>query len=270
MTPSERTRGAHRRLASGAAATVDDKLERLAARVAALEAEKATLEAEKAELEGFAAVAAHELLVPLVMTESYAALVGERLDGDEHEESRNDLQAISRGAARTRLLVEALLLEARVQDRPLRRRPVNLATLVAECRTLLAPELQARDARLEIGKLPTVKGDKELLSAVFVNLLMNAIKFSPRQGASITVGANRQAGAWRIAVRSEGPTIPVEDRERIFQPFNRASTERRVRGAGLGLTISRRVVERHGGQIGVTAANGRGRGNIFYFTLPAE
>ena len=261
MTPSERTRGAHRRLATGAAATVDDKLERLAARVTALEA-------EKAELEGFTAVAAHELLVPLVMTESYAAMVGERLGGDEPAESGDDLEAISRAAARTRMLVEALLLEARVQDRPLRRRPVNLETLVAECQTLIAPELQARDARLEIGKLPTVKGDKELLSAVFVNLLVNAIKFSPRQGAAITVGANRHAGGWRIAVRSEGPTIPVEDRERIFKPFNRARTERRVRGAGLGLTISRRVVERHGGQIGVTAANGSG--NVFYFTLPAE
>jgi signal transduction histidine kinase len=145
---------------------------------------------------------------------------------------------------------------------------VNLETLVAECRTLIAPELQARDARLQVAKLPTVKGDKELLSAVFVNLLMNAVKFSPRQGASIAVGSTRQTGAWRIAVRSEGPTIPVGDRERIFLPFNRASTERRVRGSGLGLTISRRVVERHGGRIGVTGANGGG--NVFYFTLPAD
>jgi signal transduction histidine kinase len=268
MTPSERTRRAHRR--PGAAATVDDELERLAERVTALEAEKAALEGEKAELEGFAAVAAHELLVPLVMTESYASMVGERLEGAEHAESREDLRAIARGAARTRMLVEALLLEARVHDRPLRRRPVNLGGLVAECRTLIAPELQERDARLEVGELPTVKGDKQLLSAVFVNLLMNAIKFSPRQGASITVGASRDPGAWRIAVRSEGPTVPVEDRERIFLPFNRASSERRVRGAGLGLTISRRVVERHGGRIGVTAANGSGQGNVFYFTLPAE
>jgi signal transduction histidine kinase len=267
MTPPERTRGAHRRLAQGAAATVDDTLERLAARVSVLEAEKAALEAEKADLEGFAATAAHELLIPLVMTESYASIVNERLAGAEHEESRVDLQAISRGAARTRMLVEALLLEARVRDRPLRRRAVDLGALVAECQTLIAPELQARDAQLEVGDLPTVKGDKELLSAVFVNLLVNAIKFSPRQGASITVSASRTAGAWRIAVRSEGPTIPVEDRQRIFEPFNRARTERRVRGAGLGLTISRRVVERHGGRIGVTPA--RGGGNVFYFTLPA-
>ena len=72
-------------------------------------------------------------------------------------------------------------------------------------------------------------------------------------------------------MRSEGPTIPVEDRERIFEPFSRARTERRVRGAGLGLSISRRVVERHGGRIGVTAANGsRSNGNVFYFTLPAD
>ncbi len=140
-----------------------------------------------------------------------------------------------------------------MRDRPLRRRAVDLDALVGECRALIAPELQARDAAARGRRAATVKGDKEVLSAVFVNLLVNAIKYSPRQGASIAVSAKRDGSAWRIAVRSEGPTIPVEDRERIFEPFNRARTERRVRGAGLGLTISRRVVERHGGQIGVTA-----------------
>ena len=68
-------------------------------------------------------------------------------------------------------------------------------------------------------------------------------------------------------MQSQGPTIPAADRERIFGRYHRGRGERRARGAGLGLTICRHIVERHGGQIGVTAAD-RGA-NRFYFTLPA-
>ena len=72
---------------------------------------------------------------------------------------------------------------------------------------------------------------------------------------------------WRLSVQSQGPMIPVQDRNRIFEPYNRGRGERRARGAGLGLTICRQIVERHGGQIGVTAtAQGENR---FSFTLPA-
>jgi signal transduction histidine kinase len=238
-----------------------DEIERLAARVAALEEEKNALEA-------FAALAAHELVVPLVMTESYAAIVRERLEGDEHAPSRRDLDALARGAARTRLLIEGLLHEARASERPLRRQPVDLNRVVRDCVLLVEPEVSARCAQIEIDELPEVLGEEALLGSVFVNLIFNALKYSPRQGGSIRIGAVRELRQWRVTVESEGPTIPNEDRERIFEPFHRARTERRERGAGLGLAICRRIVERHGGEIGVAPANGSG--NLFYFTLPSR
>jgi signal transduction histidine kinase len=259
MTPAERSPRAYEPDTSEDLDVLASQVERLSARIAALEEEKAALE-------GFAAVAAHELVVPLVMAESYAAIVSDRLADDV--QSRRDLDALSRGAARARLLVEMLLHDARASERPLQRRPVDLAVVVRECVALVGPEVTARGARIEVADLPTVFGEEPLLRSVFTNLIFNALKYSPRQGGTIEVGVNRELTEWRFFVRSEGPTIPLEDRERIFEPFNRARLERRESGAGLGLAICRRIVERHGGTIGVTSANSSG--NAFYFTLPAR
>jgi signal transduction histidine kinase len=225
------------------------------------------LEREKADVEGFAAMAAHELLTPVVMMDACAATVSDRLDADDrHAESRRDLDALRRGAARSRLLVETLLHHARVSDRPLRRVPVDTGALVADCLTLLAPDVRRRDAVIHAGPLPTVEAEEPLLGAVFMNLLVNALKYGPRCGASVAVGADPEPGRWRFAVASGGEAIPAADRERIFEAYRRGSGERRARGSGLGLFICREIVVRHGGTIGVAPSNGGG--NRFFFTLP--
>jgi light-regulated signal transduction histidine kinase (bacteriophytochrome) len=217
---------------------LEREVETLSARVEQLEREKAAVEA-------FAAVAAHELVEPLVMTEAYATMVSDRLDHDEHADSRRDLDALSRSAARMRLLVETLLHDARSSGREVVREPVDLNRVVGDCLALLAPEVAARGARVELEELPTVEGEEALLSGLFANLLINALKYSPRNATAID-----------------------EDRDRIFEPFHRGTGERRARGAGLGLATCRRIVERHGGRIGVRPANGSG--NVFHFTLPVR
>jgi chemotaxis family two-component system sensor kinase Cph1 len=234
--------------------------ERLSARIEELERENAALEA-------FAGVAAHELVEPLIITEAYATMIAERLDEEEHAESRRDLAALSRTVSRTRLLLEALLLDARAAGDHLSNRRVDLGELAADCLDMLAAEITAREASVTIGELPVVTGNEALLNGLFTNLLMNALKYSPRAGAEIGIDSRRARDEWRIWIDSEGPTIPAEDRERIFRPYERGTGERRARGAGLGLAICRRIIERHGGQIGVVPAPGGG--NRFFFTLPA-
>jgi signal transduction histidine kinase len=234
--------------------------------VAHLSARVAQLEAEKAGLERFAAIAAHEMLEPLVMTEAYAAIVGERLDAED-EESRVAVETIGRSAARARVLIETLLHDARAADRNPIVEDVDLAEEARHCIAQLAPELEAREARVVVGELPRVRGEAALLGSVLSNLLVNAMKYSSRRDAVIEIGAERERDCWKIFVKSSGPTIAVDQRERIFEQFSRARNERRARGTGLGLAICRKIVEGHGGSIGVTAANGSG--NCFYFTLPA-
>jgi light-regulated signal transduction histidine kinase (bacteriophytochrome) len=272
MTPAEQIpqiadthglngRRAARRMHTGTGPALEREIERLHARVA-------ELEHEKAELEAFAAVAAHELVEPLVMTEAYAAMIGDQLDEDLFPEAREDLEAMARGAARTRLLAETLLHDARSGGRHLERRPVDLNAVVRDSLTLLRPEIRARGAVIEIDELPEVLGDEALLGGVFTNLLINALKYSPRRETIIRVTVAAHGADWLFEVESGGRTIAPQDRLRIFEPFRRGPGERRTRGAGLGLAICRRIVERHGGQIGVTAADGPG--NRFFFTLPAD
>jgi signal transduction histidine kinase len=238
------------------------------AEISRLQARVSQLEQEKADVEGFAAMAAHELLTPVVMMDACAALIADRLDGDGDTETRGDLDAMRRGAARSRLLVETLLHHARAQDRPLVRRPVELGVMMSDCLRLLGPEIRARGARVVVGPLPTVTAEEELLHAVFMNLLVNALKYGPRCGGAIRVDATPNGAGWRFGVHSEGEPIPAEERERIFDLYRRGAGERRTRGNGIGLAVCRKIVERHGGAIGVQP--GAHGGNRFVFTLPQK
>jgi signal transduction histidine kinase len=226
------------------------------------------LEQEKQAVEGFAAVAAHELLTPVVMMDACAATVCDRLDGGLDADSRRDLEALRRGAARSRLLVETLLQHARVSGRALERDWVEVDELVRECEAVLAPEIRARGATIEVGRLPRVLAEEALLGAVFMNLLVNALKYGPRRGGTIRVRGCDTAPGWRFSVRSQGHPIPLRDRRRIFEPFQRGPGERRTPGGGLGLAICREIVERHGGRLRLTASGTSG--NIFTLTLPAS
>jgi signal transduction histidine kinase len=232
--------------------------------LARLEARVAELERDNARLDRFAAVAAHELTEPAVIAQEYAALLLDRLGTDADPQSRSDLQALSRGAAHMRLIVETLLQEARVADRSLARVPVDLSELVHDGRALLANEIRARDACVVVGPLPTVLGDELLLGILMKNLLSNAVRYGAR-GGTVRVGAARHERGWRVSVTNQGPPIPAAERRHIFEPFQRGRAGRSGGGAGLGLAICRAIVERHGGAIGLRVSPADNR---FHFTLP--
>jgi len=239
---------------------LEREVQRLSARVD-------ELEHERQQLENITAMAAHELLEPLVMTEAYATMVSERAGYGLDLNSRHELDAIIRVSGRVRWLVEALLADARASGRPLELEQVDLSEVIDDRVGVLASEIADRSARLHVDPMPVVRGDRALLSSVFGNLLSNALKYGPRSGGDIWVTAARSGTDWTFAVESLGPAIPEESRDRIFDVWERGSVERRTRGSGLGLTIVRQIVERHGGTVGVTSP--RESINRFFFTLPA-
>jgi signal transduction histidine kinase len=112
----------------------------------------------------------------------------------------------------------------------------------------------------------TVTGDERRIRQVLFNLLSNAVKFAPA-GSSVNVAAARVDGEVRVSVRDSGPGIAVEDQVRIFEEFQQAAAGKEQReGTGLGLALSRRLVELHGGHIWVDSEVGKG--STFVFTLP--
>jgi signal transduction histidine kinase len=229
-----------------------------------LAARVAELERENARLERFVAVAAHEMSEPLVMTGAYASTLLERLGARADPASRSDLEALLRAVARMRLLVETLLQDAR-SEASLTREVVDLSRVVEAGLDLLGHEIRSRRTRIAVGWLPSVSGEPLLLATVMRNLLSNALRYGSRNGGTIRVSASQAGSLWRISVESEGTPITPEDRQRIFLPFERGRDERRSKGVGLGLAISRQIVERHGGTLGVESCPG---GNRFYFTIP--
>jgi signal transduction histidine kinase len=239
---------------------LEHEVERLAARVE-------ELERERVEIENFTAMAAHEMLKPLMLTETCAALVAERAGHGLDLASRQELDLMVRMSQRVRLLVSALLTDARDHGIPLHKQEVDLTTVVRECLDVLREDIRARRIAVQIDPLPVVSGHPALLTGVFGNLLANAVKYGPRDGGEIRITAVNGGEEWTFGVQSPGPAIPENDRERIFEPWERGLTERRARGAGLGLSIVRRIVERHGGVVGVTCPTAHS--NRFFFTLPA-
>jgi signal transduction histidine kinase len=213
----------------------------------------------------FAALAAHELMEPLVAAEACVTDIAQRLGPQLDPITRSQLEGLLCSTARTRAVVEALLDAGRWADTSPPRAAVDLAELVDDALSLLRHEIARRGTRIDVGELPVVVANRSLLGSVMKNLLANALRYGPRSGGTIRVTASRADGGWLVSMASEGLPIAREDRDRIFAPFERGRSERRAKGAGLGLAICRMVVERHGGEIGVQPL---ARGNRFYFTIP--
>jgi signal transduction histidine kinase len=148
--------------------------------------------------------------------------------------------------------------------------PVPLATAVAGVLDILRPQALARGVALSSavdGEVGTVIADRARLKQILYNLLSNAVKFSPPEG-SVTVGARRADDRLWIHVDDEGPGIPPELHEKVFEPFFQADggITRSHDGAGLGLSLARRWVRLLGGELRLESA--AGRGSRFEFSIP--
>jgi signal transduction histidine kinase len=233
--------------------------------IEALKAQVAALEEACDRLTNFASLAAHEMLTPLILTHSCAARLIESGHGVLDDAARADLELMVQASSYARALVDTLLAEAHQGGAAMGAEPVDLMLIVRDCIAMLATDLETHRMRVELSDLPVVAGNAVLLTAVFRNLLMNAIEHG-RGAGEIRVFAEPDHAGWRLAIDSPGPPISDHDRTALFEVPVRDAGRRRGRG-GLGLVLVRRIVERHGGEVGVMSPDDRT--NRFFFTLPA-
>lgn len=205
-----------------------------------------------------AAVAAHEIRTPLGIIRGTIELMRERAAAALGERDLRALADVLGEVERLRQLTEDLLDLA--AERPLALATVDVGEVLAEAVQAWRVAHPAATARLSVSGLPRVKGDSGRLRQVLVNLLDNAAQAG---AGSVEVRATAAQGEVLVTVRDDGPGIPSEIRERLFEPF----VTGRAGGTGLGLAICRRLVERHGGTLGL-AAGGNG-GTTFEMRLPA-
>jgi signal transduction histidine kinase len=213
----------------------------------------------EAELLGYADVVAHDLRAPVA---NMAVLVNllERRSGEPPPAEA--LRLLRDGVDRAQQLIEAVLSYARVGE--LEREPVALGELMAQVTEDLRPALDEADAKLEVGDLPDVQADPRQMRRVLQNLVSNAVKFRADAPPHVRVSAVLDGERWVVSVRDNGVGVDPADSTRIFGMFSRADA--RADGVGIGLAVTRQVVEAHGGRIWVEAADGGG--SSFRFTLP--
>jgi two-component system phosphate regulon sensor histidine kinase PhoR len=213
----------------------------------------------------------HELRTPLASLKALTETLQESAL-DDPPAARRFLQRMETEVDSLSLMVSELLELSRIESGrvPLQVQPINPVDMLYKSVERL--HLQAQRAGLTMSvdccnNLPNILGDQNRLEQVLVNLLHNAIKFTP-VGGEIHVLAEQTDGEIQFSVRDTGVGIPAEDLPRIFERFYKADRARSSGGTGLGLAISRHLVEAHGGKI--WAESQEGIGSTFYFSIPLE
>ena len=231
--------------------------------LARLRATREDLRRANEQLGAFAGQAAHDLRNPLTSVSMSLQLLAEQPSLTADDDARWMVERALAGTARMEALIEELLGYAQVGGAPCTG-PVDLGELVAELRAGLDGTL-AGASLVADGTLPVVHGDRAQLGRVLASLVTNAVKFTrPVREPVVTVSARPTGRGWRVEVADNGPGVPAEDRDRVFEPLVRV--DRSTDGAGLGLSICRRIVRAHGGSIGV--ADGPAGGALVWLELP--
>lgn len=221
------------------------------------------LQRSNLHLSRFAEQVSHDLRTPLT-----AILTNAELLRDEPAVEGHGLQPMVEGILRSgrRMddLIRQVLLAARHGDRT-GFAPTSLGEVFDRVLDDLSPTLARTGARVEVAELPTVVGNPDLLYAVGLDLLTNALKFvRPGVVPHVRVAAERRTGGWRVAITDNGVGIDAVDPQEMFLRFARGTTD--VQGTGLGLSTTKRIVETHGGSVGLEPA--AGGGTTAWFALP--
>jgi signal transduction histidine kinase len=231
------------------------------------------------ELEEFAYIASHDLQEPLRMVASYCELLGERYKGKLDDKADKYIGYAVDGARRMQRLITCLLEYSRVGTRAQPLQSTNVDAVLNSALHGLQKAVQANQAVIVRESLPIVLADELQLGQVFQNLIGNALKFHGQQAPRVRISAERvgsdtaEAGPVgngrivRFAISDNGIGMEKDSSGRIFQMFQRLHTREEYEGSGIGLAISKKIVERHGGRIWFESVSGQG--TTFFFTLQA-
>ncbi len=224
------------------------------------------IEARNKELDDFTYVVSHDLKEPLISVEGYSKILKNAYEDKLGGEGREYLQSIIDSCGKMKKLIEDLLQLSRVSKMDEHRHPIDTEQLVREILSEFEFTIIDRQAEIRtVSPLPTVIGVEPHLKVVFRNLISNAIKFCEKPRPLIEIGAEVANNRAKFSVKDNGIGIDKKYFDKVFMIFQRLHERDEFEGTGAGLTMVKKIVEAHGGQIWVESVPGEGA--TFYFTL---
>lgn len=224
------------------------------------------LRRSNAELEQFAYIASHDLQEPLRTIAGMVQLLQKRYQGQLDERADEYIGHAVESAARMQALIKDLLAYSRVDRKNQPITEVSAQDCLQAALKNLRVAIEESHAAITADDLPTVHADPTQLMQLFQNLIGNSLKFRAAEPPQVQITATQLHDAWQFAVRDNGIGIEPQYFERIFLVFQRLHTRRQYQGTGIGLALSKKIIERHGGSIWLESKPGQG--STFYFTLP--
>ena len=237
---------------------------------AVLQAHAEDLERSNSELEQFAYVASHDLQEPLRKVASFTQLLQRRYAGKLDARADQYIEFAVDGATRMQALINDLLAYSRVGRSAREPALVSSDAALVQARNNLAASIEESGATIETGHLPLVMAELPLLTAVFQNLLSNALKFSGGKPPRVVVTVTRDEPFWLFAFADSGIGIDPEYAERIFVIFQRLHERTAYPGTGIGLAMSRKIIEYFGGKIWLDTTFAEGARFLFTLPMPPE
>lgn len=219
-----------------------------------------------AELEQFAYICSHDMQEPLRMVSSFLGLLQERYRDRLDDRGMGFIARAIDGATRMQTLIRDILAFSRVGRGERAEERVRLREVVSEALANLQLQIASVGARIEVGEMPTIRGNRLQCVQLFQNFISNALKFSGKAPPVVRISAVREVTWWRLSVSDNGIGIDPAHHQRIFQIFQRLHGRDCYEGTGIGLSLCQKIVLAHGGRIGVDSAVGQGA--TFWFTLP--
>ena len=219
------------------------------------------------DLEQFAYVASHDLQEPLRMISSFLQLLQRRYEGQLDSDADEFIGYAVDGAQRMQNLINDLLKYSRVNTKGKKFEAVNMEEPLENALTNLKLYIEENDASIiPNDSLPTVSGDYSQMTQLFQNLIGNAIKYRSSEPPKIHISATNEDDNWLFSIKDNGLGIDPKYSDKVFKIFRRLHTNSEYEGTGVGLAITKRIIERHNGQIWVESEPGNG--STFYFTIP--
>jgi light-regulated signal transduction histidine kinase (bacteriophytochrome) len=245
-------------------AAVDEGIRKAVEEFAA--AKSRILEQSNRDLEHFATVAAHDLKSPLATITGYLELISDGAENKLDEPHISYIKTVRRSAAQMSVMIDRLLDYSSVGREHAPFKTLDLNEIVERTQANIMNLIEKTKASIHVGELPTVSGEATLLSMVMQNLLSNAIKFKSADPPVISIQAQEDSGYWIISIADNGIGFDPRHGENIFSLFKQIHHTRKSQGLGVGLAITKKIIELHGGRIWAKSAPGEG--STFYFSLP--